>query len=68
MGRLPVCTLVDLASLGAHQLIPNASFHSTKKSGKLAASAEQGRRREDPQNKGFWQLLGMSPSPLLRAG
>ena len=56
MGRLPMCTPVDLASLGARQLIPNASFHSTKKSSKLAASAEQGRSREDPQNKRFWQL------------
>ncbi|KAM7229016.1 hypothetical protein CapIbe_019132 [Capra ibex] len=32
MGRLPTCTPVDLSSLGARQLIPNASFHSTKKS------------------------------------
>ena len=45
MGRLPACTPVDLSSLGARQLIPNASFHSTRKSGKLAASAEQGRSR-----------------------
>ena len=59
MGRLPMCTPVDLPGLGAHQLVPSASFYSTKE--KLAASAEQGRNREDPQNKWFWQLLGTSP-------
>ena len=32
MGMLPVCTLVDLPGFGAPQLIPNASFHSAKKS------------------------------------
>ena len=41
--------------------LPDACFCSTKEKYKLAASAEQGRNREDPQNKWFWQLLGMSP-------
>ena len=34
-------------------------FHQEKR--KLAASAEQGRNREDPQNKWFWQLHGTAP-------
>ena len=61
MGRLPVCTLVDLPGLGARQLVPSASFYSTKEKRKLSASAEQGRNREDPQNKWFWQLHGTAP-------
>ena len=45
---------------------PDACFHPTKGEQKLAASDEQGRNREDPQNKGFWQLLRTSPkSPSL---
>ena len=68
MGRLPVCTPVDLPGLGARQLFPNTSFHSTKEKMKLVARAEEGRNREDPQNKWFRQLLETSPHPLLRAG
>ena len=63
-GRLPVCTLVDFSSLGDHQLVPNVSFYSTKDKRTLAVSAEQGRNREDPQSKSFWQLLGISPECL----
>ena len=44
---------------------PDASFHSTKEKRKLAASAEQGRNREDPWNKWYQQLLGTSPQILL---
>jgi len=32
---------------------PEASFHSTKEKHRLAANAEQGRNREDPQNKWY---------------
>ena len=67
MGRLPMCAPVDLPGLGVHQHVPNGSFCATKEKRKLAASAEQGRNREDPRNKWFWQLLGTSPKPLLRA-
>ena len=46
---------------------PEACFSFTKENLKLAASVEQRRNREDPQNKWFWQLLGMFPKiPLLR--
>ena len=44
---------------------PDACFHSTKEKRQLAASAEQGGNREDPQNKWFWQLLGTSPRTSL---
>ena len=48
----------------------DACFRSTKEKRTLAASAKQGRNRADPQNKWFWQLLGMSPQthPLGPAG
>ena len=62
---LPGCPLVNLQSwcLSAQ---PDACFHPTKGEQKLAASDERGRNREDPQNKGFWQLLRTSPkSPSL---
>ena len=46
---------------------PEACFSFTKENLKLAASVEQRRNREDPQNKWFWQLLWMFPQiPLLR--
>ena len=61
MGRLAVRTPVGFSGLGARLLVPNAGLHPTKKSVELAASAEQGRNREDPQSKRFWQLLGTSP-------
>ena len=56
-----MCTPVDLPGFGARQLVPSASSHSTKEKHKLATSAEQGRNREDPQNKWFLQQLGTSP-------
>ena len=40
---------------------PDACFRSTKEKRTLAASAKQGRNREDPRNKRFRQLLGTSP-------
>ena len=40
---------------------PDSCFHSTKEKHTLAATAQQGRNRDDPRNKWFWQLLGMSP-------
>ena len=40
---------------------PDACFHSTEEKLKLTTGAEQGRNREDPQNKWFRQLLGTSP-------
>lgn len=46
---------------------PEACFSFTKEKLKLAASIEQKRNREDPQNKWFWQLLRIFPQiPLLR--
>ena len=42
------------------------SIPPKKSVSKLAASAEQGRNREDPQNTWFWQLLGTSPRPPTR--
>ena len=57
-SRVHTCGLTQSWSSSAHS---DASFHSTKEKGKLAASVEQGRNREDPQNKWFWQLLRTSP-------
>lgn len=45
---------------------PTASFHSTNKKHKLAGSAQQGRNREDSQNKWFRSLLGTSPKSPTR--
>ena len=46
---------------------PEESVRLTKVKRRLALSAEQGRNREDLQNKWFWQLLGTTPKAPLRA-
>ena len=46
---------------------PEASSRLTKEKRRLALSAEQGRNREDPPNKWFWQLLATTPKAPLRA-
>ena len=65
-GKLARETPVDLLGLGARQLVRMHISVPLRNKRKLAASAQQGRNREDPPNKWFWQLLGMSPqNPLL---
>ena len=54
---LPRCTPVDLLGLGSSRCM----FRSTKEKHSSAASAEQGRNREGPQNKWLRQLLRLSP-------
>ena len=44
----------------------DSCFHSTKERHTLAATARQGRNRDDPQNKWFGQLPGMSPKSPSR--
>ena len=63
--NLAGCTPVDLLGLGAPQLVLRRLSVPPRKR-MLAASAEQGRNREDPRNKWFWQLVGMSPKPPSR--
>ena len=62
-----VHTAAELAQSWRSSVHPEACFSFTKENLKLAASVEQRRNRQDPQNKWFWQLLGMFPKiPLLR--
>ena len=57
---------MDLLGLRAPQLVLRPLSVPPRKR-VLAASADQGRNREDPQNKWFRQLVGMSPKPPPRA-
>lgn len=65
--RFPRVHIQGLTQSWSSSACPDSCFHSTKEKHTLAATARQGRNRDDPQNKWLWQLLGMSPkSPLLR--
>ena len=57
---------MDLLGLRAPQLVLRRLSVPPRKR-VLAASADQGRNREDPRNKWFRQLVGMSPKPPPRA-
>ena len=60
--ELAGCTPRDLLGLGAPHLV-QIHVSTPPRGSMLAASAKQGRNREDPQNKWFQQLLGCLPKP-----
>ena len=53
---------MELLGLGTPQFL-QIHVSTPPRESTLAASAEQGRNREDPQNKWFQQLLGCLPKP-----